>query len=377
MKQLSVTCVLGVFCFGCPFSSEEAFHASPSVDACGDVRVDVQADAVVNGSLVPEHILLSEGQKLAIGRTPGCTATLIAPEWAVTAQHCLTEPGHQFCIGQDPSSIDSCIQITEVYDHEDYNQRFNWDADLTLLKLAGSALEIAPDIVPIPIQSSTMQGWEGATLESAGYGVSEQGSGTRYFNALPVRQVGDPFITLDGTGSESGICFGDSGGPLLGDDDGVVRIVGLHSHIWGSPECQAYSNHLRVDLYVDWILERIEFAGDDAFRVLESQASSCGGLSSEGYCQGNTSFHCRNGMELRVSCGLNSVCGWSDAESGYRCISPSDDPCDGVSALGTCEGDVAVWCDRGTLRSRDCGACGATCGEASWGVDCVIEDGSL
>lgn len=38
------------------------------------------------------------------------------------------------------------------------------------------------------------------------------------------------------------------------------------------------------------------------------------------------------------------------------------DPCGGVTYLGTCEGDIAVWCDGQQVRRDDCRVNGLTCG---------------
>jgi hypothetical protein len=51
----------------------------------------------------------------------------------------------------------------------------------------------------------------------------------------------------------------------------------------------------------------------------------------------------------------------SDSGGGLD-AGPMIDPCDGLTLEGTCDGDVARFCDDDAVRSDDCGARGATCG---------------
>jgi len=44
---------------------------------------------------------------------------------------------------------------------------------------------------------------------------------------------------------------------------------------------------------------------------------------------------------------------------GYGCV---PDPCMGIDYLGHCDGDVAEWCQSGSLARRNCASEGKTCG---------------
>jgi hypothetical protein len=67
------------------------------------------------------------------------------------------------------------------------------------------------------------------------------------------------------------------------------------------------------------------------------------------------------------------VCGWNDADNGYRCIDSGTDPCEGVDGYGRCDGTISVWCAQGQLRRFDCALCQMSCGLANEaiGYDCL------
>jgi hypothetical protein len=56
-----------------------------------------------------------------------------------------------------------------------------------------------------------------------------------------------------------------------------------------------------------------------------------------------------------------------------RCL---DDPCAGLGWEGRCDGDNAVWCEDGELRTRYCADCDQVCGwvEAMGAYYCIDPD---
>ncbi|MEL6177933.1 MAG: trypsin-like serine protease, partial [Myxococcota bacterium] len=158
------------------------------------------------------------------------------------------------------------------------------------------------------------------------------------------------FITIDGEG-ERGVCFGDSGGPLMViASDGTVRIAGVLSG--GDGSCVGRDNYTRVDVFRDWIES---YTGPTVV-----EGASCGEVDDVGRCLNNQALWC-DGEQLRAqTCDGATSCGWDEDTQGYRCIL-GDDPCQGIDAFGQCNGQTALWCDRGQLRSRDCGSCDQTC----------------
>ena len=60
-------------------------------------------------------------------------------------------------------------------------------------------------------------------------------------------------------------------------------------------------------------------------------------------------------------------------DRGRRCLPSDQDPCQGVTYRGACEGGVLTWCEAGVVVSRDCGACGETCTEGAVDVGFICQ----
>ncbi len=104
----------------------------------------------------------------------------------------------------------------------------------------------------------------------------------------------------------------------------------------------------------------------------------CGGIGPAGDCRGDLVVWCAGSRLRTEDCAARRlVCAYNQADARYACAAPQAgeqpppeqppaqppaDACAGLDAEGRCEGDVAVWCERGGLTRRDCGAEGSTCG---------------
>lgn len=320
-------------------------------DACGDIRT---ANAVYYGTAQPTVVSLAPGQLLAIGTFGGCSGTVIAPTWVLTATHCGLSGGEELCVGQD--APDTCLGSLRAYD--------NPDGDMTLLELDRDAREVLPGLVPIPILTDDMDdGWIGRTAEASGYGQQEDGSsGEREFTAEPIASLSGDTLTIDGEGRH-GVCFGDSGGPVMVvASDGTGRVAGDLSN--GDGSCVGQDNYTRVDVHRAWI---------ESHTGPTAPADGCGGIDAAGRCLDGVASWCDANDELQSErCAGGEACGWDAAARGFRCIAGAD-PCGGVDAAGACDGATARWCDHGALRTRDCAACGQSCDPQSplGGAYCV------
>lgn len=158
-------------------------------------------------------------------------------------------------------------------------------------------------------------------------------------------------MTIDGQG-QRGVCFGDSGGPLLVlADDGTVRVAGVLSN--GDETCVGRDNFVRLELHLAWIEEQTGPLDDGT-------SQGCGQIGRAGRCDQGRAVWCGNERIQIDECEAGTACGWSEAEGGFRCIS-GPDPCEGFDSFGACDGNLARWCEDGVPRVRDCGACNQTC----------------
>ncbi len=306
-------------------------------DTCGAVRT---SRTVYNGTPEPTELPLSPGQILAIGTFGGCSGTFIHDEWVLSAEHCSLHPGGTFCVGNDPMDPDTCFDVEQVENHP--------ELDLAVVRVSPPASERAPLLQPIaintmPLTSSII----GTIAEAAGYGRQEDGtSGEREFTAQPIVALDGNNLVIDGMG-ERGVCFGDSGGPvMILDGGGGIRVAGDLS--FGNSNCVGRDQYARTDLVADWI---------EDFTGATGSTGGCGSVSSTGDCLDGDAIWCENGRFQRETC---ATCGWDTAANGFRCITGAD-PCEGLDATGECRDDIAVWCDHGQLRRRDCGGCGERC----------------
>ena len=274
---------------------------------------------VYNGTRQPTHITLSDNEVMAVvgigfGRPndASCSGTLISDTVILTAKHCTRgRSGNSFYAIFGTYDDRPELSIVSVAKHE------HPQLDLALLEL-----ESAPgdriDVTPIPIAASDLDDAQnGETFEQAGYGRTETGySNGRFF----VAEVFDGFsnggqdLVVSGEGVH-GVCFGDSGGPSMRvTPSGDVRVVGTLSN--GESSCVGRDNYARTDLAREWIEQ---WTGPTP----EEGATGCGDVTEEGSCADNRATWCENGALRSALCSGDTVCGFSDTVSGYRCI---DDP---------------------------------------------------
>jgi V8-like Glu-specific endopeptidase len=179
-----------------------------------------------------------------------CSATLIAPNWIITAAHCT---GHisifypsgafrdrTFSIDPADGSVRQNFAVERVY-----SLGFPIGSrDIMLMRLATPV----PERLARPARIATRVPASGSAITVFGYGCN-----TTDTTRTGRKQVTVGTLTIDGRGSftsENTICPGDSGGPVFaGGEAGLLFAV--NSQAVGSPPNQ-------VDVYADVVNRRIE-----------------------------------------------------------------------------------------------------------------------
>ncbi|MFI9010004.1 S1 family peptidase [Actinosynnema sp. NPDC053489] len=220
---------------------------------------------IANGSPTAQvYPFMASLQSAATGEH-GCGAVLIAPEWLLTAAHCVndwTSPmHHQARIGtQDRTAGGTVLNILEARVHPDFVDVSEGN-DIAVLRLFGSApqepLRIATSAEAVPGTPTRLLGWgntcpEPSQWAQCGFPVTLHWLNTSI--SEPARcapALRDKELCTHNPNNNAGSCWGDSGGPQITYPE--YRLVGLSSRLTGSFCGAQPSIHTDATRHRTWI----------------------------------------------------------------------------------------------------------------------------
>jgi len=332
--------------------------------ACGVID-DVKhppVKKIYNGDEEPTLYNLTAQQKRAVVAmtkanimgvyTNICTGTLVAPHVVVTAAH---------CFDQKPNP--SQIRITLGKDSANPDKAYDVQSYAVNPKYVRTAADPAPhDNAVIVLKGSVLDTFPdiqpfAMRSELLKNVVSEHVQlagfgGTQDNDDNSLRYwAEEPIVALD----DASFTVDGEGehGMCFGDSGGPAFLQGqsgieiIGTLSWGSETCLDKDHFSDLSADKDWLRAQIPIT------------KTCGLVDEKGLCAGDMARWCDTGTLVQRDCKKDGQVCVVNEQGEARC---EEHPCGNLSFQGECQGHVAVWCENNELRSRRCIPCGEVCG---------------
>lgn len=207
---------------------------------------------------------------VSIGDTESC-GCLISNRWVLTCSHSRVQRGDSVRLGvhnvETEESTGKRLQAAGVFPHPDYNKEKQQLNDICLIKLSEPVV-FTDYIIPCCLPTVDIQSLSNRELFVAGWGRTENTDTSATMLEASINVINDSFCTNKFQQEYNGYpkqfcgsnffqsqsdCNGDSGSPIVYENNGRFQVVGLVSY--GIKDCGNFnpSVYTNVRFYLDWI----------------------------------------------------------------------------------------------------------------------------